>query len=216
MNRGNYKQHDYSLSNMPRSTRFRLAKKLKAQEMEELQQIYLNQPNSHIQQQQQPLIEHRESLFEQQEPLLQYQEQIIEQQATIQITNHHESNNTLIYLNEQSDDDDIDDNNEDENADSLNELLRNEITKEELAAAYLASFYSGKTTQSSLTDYLQLSNIYSPVQLPTTFNGLAQILLKRKLDFIKKKTWYCNVCQKSFENLNDRSQRECEKCGSRY
>ena len=39
MNRGNYKQHDYSLSNMPRSTRFRLAKKLKAQESEELKQI---------------------------------------------------------------------------------------------------------------------------------------------------------------------------------
>ena len=94
--------------------------------------------------------------------------------------------------------------------------MRDEINKEELAAAYLASFYSGKTTQSSFTDYLQLSNIYSPVQLPTTFNGLAQILLKRKLDFIKKKTWFCNVCQKSFENLNDRSQRECEKCGSRY
>ena len=70
--------------------------------------------------------------------------------------------------------------------------MRGEITKEELAAAYLASFYSGKTTQSSLTDYLQLSNIRSeaensPVRLPTTFNGLAQILLKRKLDFIKKK-----------------------------
>ena len=111
--------------------------------------IYQNQQNSHIQQQQH-LIEHRESLIEQQEPLLQYQEQIIEQQATIQITNHHESNNTLIYLNEQSDDDDIDDDNENLNADSLNELLRGEITKEELAAAYLASFYSGKTAQSSL------------------------------------------------------------------
>jgi len=184
MNRGNYKKHDYSISNMPKSTRYRIAKKLKAQEMEELQQIYLIQPNSHIEKQQN-LIEQRESLIEQQEPLLQYQEQIIEQQNSIQITDHHESNNTLIYLSEQSDDDDIDDDNE--NADSLNELLRDEITKEELAAAYLASFYSGKTTQSSLTDYLQLSNIYSPVQLPTTFNGLAQILLKRKLDFIKKK-----------------------------
>jgi len=164
MNRGNYKKHDYSISNMPKSTRYRIAKKLKAQEMEELQQIYLIQPNSHIEKQQN-LIEQRESLIEQQEPLLQYQEQIIEQQTSIQITDHHESNNTLIYLSEQSDDDDIDDDNENENADSLNELLRDEITKEELAAAYLASFYSGKTTQSSLTDYLQLSNIYSPVQI---------------------------------------------------
>ncbi len=70
MNRGNFKKHDYSLSNMPKSTRYRLTKKLKAQEMEELQQIHLNQRKSHIQQQQ-PLIK-------QQEPLLQYQEQIIE------------------------------------------------------------------------------------------------------------------------------------------
>jgi len=166
MNRGNYKKHDYSISNMPKSTRYRLAKKLKAQEMEELQQIYLIQPNSHIEQQQN-LIEQRESLIEQQEPLLQYQEQIIEQQTSIQITDHHESNNTLIYLSEQSDDDDIDDDNENENADSLNELLRDGITKEELAAAYLASFYSGKTTQSSLTDYLQLSNIYKTNQYKT-------------------------------------------------
>ena len=100
MNRGNYKKHDYSISNMPKSTRYRLAKKLKAQEMEELQQIYLIQPNSHIEQQQN-LIEQRESLTEQQEPLLQYQEQIIEQQTSIQITDHHESNNTLKYLSEQ-------------------------------------------------------------------------------------------------------------------
>jgi len=65
MNRGNFKKHDYSLSNMPKSTRYRLTKKLKAQEMEELQQIHLNQPNSHIQQQQ-PLIKQRESLIKQQ------------------------------------------------------------------------------------------------------------------------------------------------------
>jgi len=53
-----------------------------------------------------------------------------------------------------------------------------------------------------------LSNIRSaahnsPDRLPTTFNGLAQILLKQNLDFIKKKTWYCNNknCLKSFEKI---------------
>ncbi len=67
--------------------------------------------------------------------------------------------------------------------------MRDEITKEELAAAYLASFYSGKTTQSSLTDYLQLSNIYSPVQLPTTFNGMVQTVFFTTLHYFIKKSW---------------------------
>jgi hypothetical protein len=133
---------------------------------------------------------------------------------------HHESNiietDTLIYSNQSGDDEDFEENPEDD----LNEITK--MTKEELTAAYLASFYSGNKTQSSLTDDLQLSNIRSatnnsPDRLPTTFNGLAQILSKQKLDFIKKKTWYRNNknCLKSFEKIDNRLQRECEKCKTR-
>ena len=49
MKRGNYKQHDYSIEKMPKSTRYDLAKKLKAQESEELKQIYNQNLNSFIQ-----------------------------------------------------------------------------------------------------------------------------------------------------------------------
>jgi hypothetical protein len=41
----------------------------------------------------------------------------------------------------------------------------NAITQEELVAAFLASFYNGRTSQSSLSDYLKLSNISSPIKL---------------------------------------------------
>ena len=153
----------------------------------------------------------------QQEQVQQEQEQQEQRHSPIQ----HESNivekDTLIYLNQTDDDDD---DLEDDPEIGLNEITQ--MTKEELAASYLASFYSGNKTQSGLTDDLQLSNIRSeaensPVRLPTTFNGLAQTLLKHKLDFIKKKIWYCNNknCLKSFEKLDNRLQRECEKCKTR-
>jgi hypothetical protein len=34
------------------------------------------------------------------------------------------------------------------------------ITQEELAAAFLASFYNGRTSQSSLSDYLKLFHLF--------------------------------------------------------
>jgi len=90
------------------------------------------------------------------------------------------------------------------------------INKEELAAAFLASFYSGRTTQASLKDYLELSNIYSNIKLPTSFDGLANILFENKKKFIHKKIWYCGVCLKKFEkNHVNQNSRTCETCKTR-
>lgn len=41
----------------------------------------------------------------------------------------------------------------------------NAITQEELTAAFLVSFLNGRTSQSSLSDYLKLSKISSPIQI---------------------------------------------------
>ena len=68
MKRGNYKQHDYSIEKMPKSTRYDLANKLKAQESEELKQINNQNLNSFIQpkkpqQQQEYVIEQIETII---------------------------------------------------------------------------------------------------------------------------------------------------------
>jgi len=91
----------------------------------------------------------------------------------------------------------------------------NAITQEELAAAYLASFYNGRTSQSSLSDYLKLSNFSSPIKLPTTFDGLSSLFINKtkKLKYVK--SWFCCICLKTIDKLNDRYQRNCPTCQSR-
>jgi hypothetical protein len=59
--------------------------------------------------------------------------------------------------------------------DDLHDILQDEnITKEELAAAYLTAFYQCGPTQRTLTNFLQLHNISSPIKLPTSFSGLTK------------------------------------------
>jgi hypothetical protein len=90
------------------------------------------------------------------------------------------------------------------------------INREELAAAFLACFYSGTTTQTSLKDYLELSNIYSDIKLPTSFDGLSNILFENKKNFIRKKLWYCGVCLKTYTREQiDRTVRSCLTCKTR-
>jgi hypothetical protein len=59
-------------------------------------------------------------------------------------------------------------------------LLSKEITREELAAAYLTLFFKGKLTQSSLSTAIELSNITPPIKLRTNFDGLLNIIKKKK------------------------------------
>jgi hypothetical protein len=131
MKRGKYKQYS-SIDKMPKSTRYDLARKLKVQESEELKKI--NNQNL-------------DSFIQPKNPQQQEQENMIEPTETI-VNNLNESNkietDTLIYSNQLGDDEDF----EEDPEDDLNEITK--MTKEELAAAYLASFYSGNKTQSSL------------------------------------------------------------------
>lgn len=94
----------------------------------------------------------------------------------------------------------------------LDEFINDsEISREELAAAFLAAFYNGKCTQSSLNDFLVLSNMFLPFKLPTSFNGLVNILLGRDTLIKATKTWFCCVCLTLKEVISNRFQRNCEK-----
>jgi hypothetical protein len=92
----------------------------------------------------------------------------------------------------------------------------NAIKQEELAAAFLAYFYNGtRTSQSSLSDYLKLSNISSPIKLPTTFDGLSSLLINKTTKLKYVKSWFCCFCLKTIDKLNDRYQRNCPTCHSK-
>jgi len=75
-------------------------------------------------------------------------------------------------------------------------LISKEITREELAAAYLTLFFKGKLTQSSLSTAIELSNITSPIKQPKNFDGLLNIITKKKTSIEYKKTWFCGHCLK--------------------
>ena len=98
----------------------------------------------------------------------------------------------------------------------LTNLLRDEeVNEQELSAAFLAAFYNGQITQSSLSDFLKLANIFSPVKIPTTFDGLKRIIQGKRPDLTYTKSWFCGTCLKKFSRLNDRLQRNCEFCKTR-
>ena len=110
---------------------------------------------------------------------------VIEQssQVSAEIELHQNNNNNVIAEDEKEveDDDEIEDEVENEETRNilLNHILENtELTKEELSAAYLSAFYSGSITQESLTTFLQLHNIHSPIKIPTSFSNLTKILSK--------------------------------------
>ncbi len=69
-------------------------------------------------------------------------------------------------------------------------FISKEITREELAAAYLTLFFKGKLTQSSLSTAIELSNITSPIKQPKNFDGLLNIITKKKTSIEYKKTWF--------------------------
>jgi len=95
----------------------------------------------------------------------------------------------------------------------LNNIFQNEtISREDLASGYLAAFYNGRDTQKSLSKYLALSNIASPIKLPTDYNGLISLLIHNKKNLNYKKSWYCGVCHKIFTKIDHRLQRDCGIC----
>jgi len=101
----------------------------------------------------------------------------------------------------------------------LNDFIRDQkVTKEDLAAAFLAAFYGNSNTQKSLKDYIDLVNqliLTKDNQLPTSFAGLISLLNGKKQKLNYEKSWYCDVCQKLINKLDNRFQRECSTCNSR-
>ena len=76
------------------------------------------------------------------------------------------------------------------------------INQNDLATAYLAAFFNGRTTQDSLKDYLRLSNFSSQIKLPTTFDGLSQLVVGKKNSVKFEKSWFCNTCTKQITRVN--------------
>ena len=112
------------------------------------------------------------------------------------------------------------DEDDEEFSQQFNDLFQNPdqtdiFKKREIAAAFLAAFYNGRTSQSSLTDYLKLSNIYSTIKLPTSFDGLRNLIKDDTSELNYEKTWFCGTCQKLIANLNNRFQRSCAICKTR-
>lgn len=108
-------------------------------------------------------------------------------------------------------------NHHDFDAEELNNLFdQQEITAEELASAYLVAFFNGSITQKALKDFITLSNISSDIKLPSSFDGLAKLLMKSEHTKNYTKSWFCGVCLTTFDNLNNRFQRSCEKCQVKF
>ena len=93
-----------------------------------------------------------------------------------------------------------------------------DLKKEELEAAFLAAFFKGKTTQDSITDFLELSNIHAleHLKLPTTFDGIVKVITGEKPKFMFSKSWFCGICLKLIAKLKNRFQRNCEICKTKY
>ena len=116
---------------------------------------------------------------------------VIEQSSQVSAEieqNQNNNNNEIVEVEKEVEDDDkikdeVENEDKDENEETHNILLNHiakdtEITKQELSAAYLSAFYSGSITQESLTTFLQLHNIHSPIKIPTSFSNLTNVLSK--------------------------------------
>jgi hypothetical protein len=80
----------------------------------------------------------------------------------------------------------------------------------------LTLFFDAKITQMALKKIIQLANITSKIKLPTSFDGLLNILIKKESLIDYDKSWFCGNCLKSISILENRLQRSCSKCNTRY
>ena len=61
----------------------------------------------------------------------------------------------------------------------------------------------------------ELANVTSSIKLPSSFDGLLNILVNKKDLIDYNKTWFCGYCLKHFQVLENRLQRSCSKCNTR-
>jgi DNA-directed RNA polymerase subunit RPC12/RpoP len=113
----------------------------------------------------------------------------------------------------------MNDEDEDENDDSIALLLSNDnINEYDLACGFLAAFFNGNITQASISDFLKLSNIHSPIKLPTSFDGLLNLLSKKTSGHHLKpnKMYYCSDCSSTAESNGSKGPRNCVNCHKKY
>ena len=98
---------------------------------------------------------------------------------------------------------------------SLIQLVENrfDITIEEAALVLLTLFFRTKITQSCLSTISKCFSIMVPVEIPSSFDECARILVGS----VKKKNyetkWYCGKCNRYFNK--SRNQRRCLFCSKR-
>ena len=87
------------------------------------------------------------------------------------------------------------------------------VSREEQAAAYLTLFFKGKLTQTALATAIELSNITSSVKIPTSFDGLLNIISNKANLAEYDTTWYCGFCLICIPDKDlPAFQRECSVC----
>jgi hypothetical protein len=107
--------------------------------------------------------------------------------------------------------------NQDDNLEDLQNLVltNDAITLETKCAILLTAFFEGKMTQASFKTFLKAINCFTSLDTPTTFDGVANILLRhedQKIIFNKK--LFCNRC-KVFQEIQNRFERNCSICDER-
>ncbi len=91
----------------------------------------------------------------------------------------------------------------------------NELTLETKCAILLTAFYSGRMPQSCFKTFLNAVNCFQQTDTPTTFDGVANVLLRHENQAISsKKSFFCVRC-KEFRNTNNRFERNCSSCEER-
>ena len=123
-----------------------------------------------------------------------------------------DSNNYSSDHIENTDFNSIDSDNDLDHDDFIDIFGQTQLTKEDLSAAYLTAFFSGKITQTALKDFISISNIASEIKLPTSFDGLTKVLMGKNNIYKYTKSWFCGVCLKTFNKMEDRYQRSCSQC----
>jgi hypothetical protein len=127
------------------------------------------------------------------------------------------NNNNNLSFSSDDDEDDIDEQNAlDEITNDLNLIDLEQLPIETTCAIILNMFFNARLTQTALAIVVKTFNLFKRSRIPSSFNGLANILFDHLNDNREyDKQWYCNICLKLFQEKLDKSVRRCSTCNSR-
>jgi hypothetical protein len=135
------------------------------------------------------------------------------------------SNNEYMELVEQNEKEseihiEIEDSvNVEELGEALEDIFENKsepLSLESICAILLIAFYTTRMTQFCFKLIIQAMKTISKIDIPITFDGISNILLKDQSETIQsQKRWFCASC-KVYANLEKRYQRNCSKCDEKF